>query len=209
MTLQPKGRKNRMTANKALELFRAHGGVMRSCDALAQGIHRDTLSRLRAIGQINPMARGVYCLADLPPLSQPDLVAVSCKAPRAVICLISALAFHDLTAEVPHVVDCALPRGAEPPLIDYPPLQIYWFSPAAYAAGIAVYTVDSIPLRVYNPEKTLADCFKYRNRLGLDTVLDALRRYRTKYGLRSEALMRYARLCRVHNVMRPYLEAML
>lgn len=198
-----------MTANKALELFRSHGGVMRSCDALTAGIHRVTLSRLRDSGKIKPLARGVYCLADLPPLSQPDLIAVSRKVPRAVICLTSALAFHELTSEVPHVVDCAMPRGSEPPRVDYPPLRIYWFTPAAYSEGIAVHMVDGIPVRVYNPEKTLADCFKHRNKLGMDTVLDALRRYRVKFGLRSEALMRYARICRVQNVMLPYLEAML
>jgi len=182
---------------------------MRSCDALTAGVHSDTLSRLRKNGMIKPLARGLYCLSDLPPFTQPDLIAVSRKIPRAVICLISALAFHELTGEVPHVVDCALPRGSEPPRVDYPPLRIYWFTPAAYAEGVAVHRVDGISVRVYNPEKTLADCFKYRHKVGMDTILEALRRYRTKFGLRSEALMRYARICRVQNVMRPYLEALL
>jgi predicted transcriptional regulator of viral defense system len=201
--------KPRLTKEEALRLFRAHGGVMRLREAQAAGIHPATLYRLRDQGTIRVMARGLYCLADLPPQVHPDLVAVSRKVPRAVICLVSALAFHELTAEVPHAVECALPRGMEPPRLDYPPLRVYWFGPAAYAEGIEPHVVDGTTVRVYSPEKALADCFKYRKRLGMDTVLDALRRYRAKYGLRAEALMRCARICRVQNVMRPYLEATL
>jgi len=190
-------------------LFRAHGGVMRLREVKAAGIHPATLYRLRDEGAIRGMARGLYCLADLPPQVHPDLVTVSRKVPRAVICLVSALAFHELTAEVPHAVEIALPRGTEPPRLDHPPLRVYWFSAAAYGEGIESHVVDGSTLRVYSPEKTLADCFKYRKRLGMDTVLDALRRYRAKFGLRVDALMRCARMCRVQNVMRPYLEATL
>jgi predicted transcriptional regulator of viral defense system len=155
------------------------------------------------------MARGLYCLSDLPPQTQPDLVTVSRKVPQAVICLVSALAFHELTVEVPHAVDVALPRGAEPPRLVHPPVHIYWFSAAAYTEGVEIHTVDGTDLRVYSPEKTLADCFKYRNGLGMETVLDALRQYRSKRALRVDELMRFARICRVHNVIRPYLEASL
>ena len=197
-----------MTAEKALGLFRGHGGTMRSREARALGVHQATLVRLTARGKIKALSRGVYGLADLPRLSQPDLVAVSRKTPRTVICLVSALAFHGLTDEVPHQVDCAIPRGTRPPHLDYPPLRIFQFKPATYAEGVDVHTVDGTPVRVYNPEKTIADCFKYRNRLGMDTVLDALRRYRSRGRLKVDDLMRYARLSRVQNVMRPYLEAM-
>jgi predicted transcriptional regulator of viral defense system len=198
-----------MTAERAVKCFRAHGGVMRVRDAKTEGIHPVTLYQLRDRGIITAMARGLYRLRDLPPQTQPDLVTVSRKAPRAVICLVSALAFHELTAEVPHVVDCALPRGSEPPRFDYPPVHIYWFGAAAYSKGIETHTVDGSRIRVYSPEKTIADCFKYRKSLGMETVLDALRRYHSKYGLRVESLMRFARICRVHNVMRPYLEALM
>jgi len=198
-----------MTRAKALELFRAQGGILRSCNALALGIHPATLARLRDEKQIQPLARGLYCLADLPPLTQPDLIAVSRKIPQAVICLISALALHGLTDEVPHTVDCALPRNARSPRLAYPPLRVFRFSPPVFNAGVEVQTIDGHAVRVYGPEKTLADCFKYRHKLGLDTVLEALRRYRSKYGLRVERLMRYARLCRVQKVMQPYLEASL
>ncbi len=198
-----------MTAERTVKCFRGHGGIMRVRDAISEGIHPATLYRLRDDGVIKAMARGLYRLSDLPPQTQPDLVTISRKVPRAVICLVSALAFHEMTAEVPHVVDCALPRGAEPPRFDYPPVHVYWFSTAAYSEGIETHSVDGSSVRVYSPEKTIADCFKYRKRLGMETVLDALRRYRTKYGLRVETITRYARICRVHNVMRPYLESSL
>jgi predicted transcriptional regulator of viral defense system len=198
-----------MTAERVMKCFRANGGIMRVRDAHGEGIHPATLYRLREQGVIKAMARGLYCLSDLQPQTQPDLITVSRKAPRAVICLVSALAFHELTAEVPHVVDCALPRGAEPPRFDYPPVHVYWFTAAAYSEGIEIHKVDGSRVRVYSPEKTIADCFKYRKKLGMETVLDALRRYRAKYGLRVEDLMRFARICRVHNVMHPYLEASL
>lgn len=201
--------KRRVTKEEGLRLFRAHGGVMRLREATAAGIHPATLYRLRDEGAVRVMARGLYCLADQTPQVHPDLITVSRKVPRAVICLVSALAFHELTVEVPHAVECALPRGTEPPRLDHPPLRVYWFSAAAYGEGIESHVVDGSTVRVYSPEKTLADCFKYRTRLGMDTVLDALRRYRAKFGLRADALMRCARVCRVQNVMRPYLEATL
>lgn len=205
----PENRKRRITAHRALEVFSAHGGVMRVREAIAEGIHPGTLYGLKEQGAIKSMARGLYGLADLPPLSQPDLVTISRMVPRAVICLLSALAFHGLTEEIPHAIDCALPRGTEPPRLTYPPLKIYWFSAAAYSEGIAELSVDGHAIHVYTPEKTIADCFKYRNKLGMDTVLDALRRYRAKFGLHSDELVHYARVCRVQNVMRPYLEALL
>ena len=200
---------NDVTTERALKAFREHGGLLRLSEARAAGIHPATLYRLRDTGTIRVLTRGLYGLSDMPRQSQPDLVTVCRATPRGVICLVSALAWHGLTAEIPHVVDCALPRGVRPPRLAYPPLRVFWFGPEAYAQGIETPVVDGSQLRVYSPEKTLADCFKFRNTLGLDTALDALRRYRAKFALRSEELMRYARLCRVHRVMQPYLEASL
>lgn len=190
-------------------IFRDHGGILRFVEAKRCGIAPATLYRLRDQGVIQNMGRGLYRLAGGPPLTQPDLVALACKIPRAVICLVSALAFHDLTDEVPHVVEYALPRGAEPPRLEYPPTHLYWFSGKAYSEGIESHEVDGIPVRLYSPEKTIADCFKYRNKIGMDVALEAVRRYRTHRPFRAEELMRFARICRVRNVMKPYLEAML
>jgi predicted transcriptional regulator of viral defense system len=153
--------------------------------------------------------RGVYALANRPPQSQPDLVTASRAAPRGVICLVSALAWHRLTDQIPHAVDCAFPRGVRPPRLAHPPIRPFWFSPAAYKQGIEIHRVDGCSVRMYSPEKTIADCFKFRNKIGLDTVLDALRRYRETVGLRSDKLMKYARVCRVQKIMQPYLEASL
>jgi predicted transcriptional regulator of viral defense system len=177
--------------------------------ALRLGIHPRTLYALRDRGELEQLSRGLYRLADLPPLGDPDLVTVALKVPKGIICLISALAFHELTTQTPHAVDVALPRGAERPRLDYPPLRLFWFGLRAYREGVQEHLLDGVLVRVYSPEKTLADSFKYRNRLGLDTAIEALRRYRERGRPDIEALLRAARACRVERVMRPYLEALL
>ena len=155
------------------------------------------------------LSRGLYRLADLPALSNPDLVTVALKIPAGVVCLISALAYHEITTQIPHEVHVALPRGTEPPRLKHPPLRVFWFTGRSFTEGIETHKVDGIRLRVYSPEKTLADCFKYRNKLGLDTVLEALRLYRSRKRPNVDELMKFARVCRVEKVMRPYLEALL
>ena len=196
-------------ADAVKKTFRDHGGILRFVEARQYGISPATLYRLRDQGVIQPMARGLYRLAESPPLAHPDLIAVARKIPQAVICLISALAFHELTDEVPHAVEYALPRGSEPPRLEWPPTHLYWFTGPAYSEGIETHVVDGSPIRVYGPEKTITDCFKYRNKTGMDVVLEAVRRYRASRRFRADELMRYARICRVHNVIKPYLEATL
>jgi predicted transcriptional regulator of viral defense system len=155
------------------------------------------------------ISRGLYRLADMAPLSDPDLVVVALRAPRAVVCLISALALHELTTQIPSWVYVALPRGAARPALDHPPLRIFWFSGDAYSAGVEVRRVDDAEVRLYNSAKTIADCFKYRNKIGLDVALEALRLYRKRRDFDVDALLHYARICRVARVMRPYVEALL
>ena len=125
------------------------------------------------------------------------------------MCLLSALRFHELTTQIPHEVHLALERGSEPPRLDFPPLRLFWFSGPAFSEGIDSHKIDGIEVRVYSPEKTVADCFKYRNKLGVDVAVEALRLYRRCKRARLDELMRLARVCRVERVMRPYLEAML
>ena len=194
---------------KALRIFREHGGIMRTHEALDAGIHPETLYALRDSGALERMARGLYRLAGEPPLAEPDLVIVARKVPSGVICLISALAFHDLTTQIPHAVHVAIPSVAEAPRLEYPPLRIFRFGGESYAAGIERSEIDGVHVPIYGPEKTIADCFKYRNRIGLDVALDALRAYRRRGKVDGEAILRYARICRVERVMRPYLEAIL
>jgi predicted transcriptional regulator of viral defense system len=191
----------------AVDLFRKHNGVLHTAEALRLGIHPRTLYALRDAGVLVRLSRGLYRLADLPPLANPDLVIVALRLPQAVICLVSALAFYDLTTQVPHAVDVALHGGTARPALDYPPLRTFWFSGPAWAEGVEVHQLDDTPVRIYDPEKTVADCFKFRHKLGMDIALEALRLYRKRKDFSIELLLRYARICRVEKVMRPYLEA--
>jgi predicted transcriptional regulator of viral defense system len=195
--------------HRAEGLFRERGGMMRMAEAVRAGVHRRTLYALRDAGVLEQLGRGLYRLADAPPLSHPDLVAVARRAPRGVVCLISALAFHDLTTQVPHEVYLAVPRDSEPPRIDHPPVRAFRFGPRAFGEGVETHVLDGVAVRVYAREKTLADCFKYRNVVGLDTALEALRRYKEQGRIDADAVLRFARACRVEKVIRPYLEAVL
>ena len=194
---------------RALRLIGTLGGTVRTTEATRRGIPTRVLYRLRDAGKVEQHSRGVYRLASLSPASAPDLMVVAARFPKAVLCLISALAFHELTEEVPHEVHIALPRGAEQPRLDHPPLQVVRMSPTCLRAGVETHTIDGLALRVYSPAKTVADCFKFRNRVGLETALAALKALRRRRGFDVEQLLRFARVCRVEKVMRPYVEAIL
>ncbi|HEB87121.1 MAG TPA: transcriptional regulator [Gammaproteobacteria bacterium] len=191
------------------EIFRQHGGQLRMSEAIKYGISRYSLYKMRDSGVLEQVSRGIYRLVDLPPISQPDLVTVSLRFPKAVICLISALSYHGITTQIPHEVSVAVPRGARMPSLGYPPIHAYKFSTDAFIAGIEKHQIDGITVQIYNAEKTLADCFKYRNKLGKDVVLEALKIYRSQKKFNMERLLEYARVCRVEKVMKPYLESSL
>ena len=192
-----------------IAIFRKHGGQLRMSEAIAHGITRYILYSLRDKGIIKQVSRGVYRLVELPPLSNPDLVTVSLRYPSAVICLISALSYHNITTQIPHLVSVAVPRTSRIPSLGYPPVQAHRFSNEAYNSGIENHAIDGVSVKIYTPEKTLADCFKFRNKVGLDTVVEAIRFYRERRSIKVDDLMRYAKICRVNRVMRPYLEAIL
>ena len=164
---------------------------------------------MRDDGTLETVSRGVFRLADSEPLGNPDLVTVATRVQNGVVCLISALAFHEITTQIPHKVHVALQRGSERSRLDYPPIKLYWFSDKSYSAGVETHELDGVSVRIYSPEKTLADCFKFRNKIGLDTAVEAVRFYRERRSVNVDALMRYAAICRVEKVMRPYLEALL
>jgi len=178
-------------------------------EAVDAGISRRTLYALRDEGLLEQLSRGVYRLASLPGLEAPDLLAVAARVPNGVVCLISALAFHDLTTQIPHAVDVAIARGAAKPRVDYPPVNVYWFSGEAFTSGIETVTIDDKPIRVYGAEKSIADAFKYRNKIGMEVALEALRSWRTQRTSNVERLLRFGRICRVERVISPYLEAMM
>jgi predicted transcriptional regulator of viral defense system len=163
---------------------------------------------MRDAGVLERLGRGVYRLADLPPLGNPDLVTVALRVPEGVICLVSALAFHEITTQIPHEVYIALNRGAQPPRLDHPPIRLFWFTGQAFAAGIETHEMDGVCVRVYGAAKTVADCFKYRNKLGLDMAVESMKLFlRQRRGDPGE-LLKFARVCRVERAMRPYLEAL-
>jgi predicted transcriptional regulator of viral defense system len=198
------------TLAQARQIFAARKGMLRTSEAIRLGIHPRTLYLLRALGDIEQIGRGLYRLSDAPPLTNPDLVPIALRIPRAVICLISALAYHRLTIQVPHAVDLALPSHAQVPKVDRIPLRVFWFSEPAFSAGVEVVTIDEVPVRMYSPEKTIADCFKYRNKIGVDVAVEALRTYRERTRKPNvQAMLRYAQIWRVAKLMRPYLEAVL
>jgi len=189
------------------EIFRKHGGQLRMSQAIKYGITRYMLYSLRDKGVIEQVSRGIYRLAELPPISDPDLVTVSLRFPDTVICLISALAYHDITTQIPHAVSVAVARNSRTPSLDYPPIQAHRFSNKAYGSGIETHLIDGVPVKIYCPEKTLADCFKFRNKIGMDVALEALKLYKERKKFNPIELLDYAKICRVAMVMRPYLEA--
>ena len=195
--------------HRAVAVFKKHGGILHTAQAIRAGIHPSTLYAMRDAGTLEVVSRGVYRLAGSTPLGNPDLVIVATRVPGGVICLISALAFHELTTQIPHEVHVALPRGAEKPRLDHPPVTTYRFSGKAFTEGVEIHKIDGVRISVYSPEKTLADCFKFRNKVGLDTAVEAVRLYRERKKVRVDDVMRYAAICRVNKIIRPYLEAFL
>jgi len=190
-------------------LFRRAGGILRMSDALRLGITRRRLYVMRDAGIIEPLSRGLYRLSALAPLSHPDLVAAALRIPEGIICLVSALDFHGLTTQIPREVQVAIERGEkEPPCIDYPPVRVFRFSGPAFHEGADSHILDGVEVRIYGPEKTLADCFKFRNRLGLDIAMEALKRWWERPARDIDGLIRHAGNCRVDRIIRPYLEAL-
>jgi len=200
--------KNEPREARVRDAFRRAGGVLRTTPALRAGVHPRDLYALRDAGVLEQVSRGVYRLANLPPFGEPDLVTVALRVPKAVIALVSALHFHGLTTEIPHEVSVALPQGMSRPRLDWPPLRVYWLSGAMFTSGIETHERDGVRLRVYGAAKTVADCFKFRNRLGIEVAVEALRTGIEERKITSAELLRAARTCRVGRIVRPYLEAL-
>lgn len=182
--------------------------MVRTSSAQKAGIHTRDLYLLRDMGVLRMLERGLYGLADWEPPSKPDLIQIALKMPNAIICLLSALSFYELTTNIPHEVHVALRRGSEPPRLTWPPLKVYWFSEAAYEEGIRTPEVDSVNIKIYSEEKTLADCFKYRNKIGLDVCIEAMRLYYERRKWKLDDLRRYAKVDRVWAAMQPYVDSL-
>lgn len=181
---------------------------MRTAEAIAAGVHPRTLYRLRDEGILVALSRGVYRLAELPEPADPDLLVVTTRVPRAVVCLVSALALHELTTEIPHEVHIALPRGTRTPKLDYPPLRVFRLSGDAFTAGVEHHRVDEVEVPVYDAEKTIADCFRFRNKIGTTVATEALSAWLKRGKTSIPKLLEYARIDGVERVILPYLEAL-
>ncbi len=190
-----------------LELIRKQG-VVRSADLRPKGIPREYLSRLHKDGVLRRASRGVYYLPDSELTEQHSLAEASKIAPRGIVCLLSSLRFHELTTQSPFEVWLALDRKAHRPEGDGVPLHVVRFSGRALTTGVEEHLIEGVKVRVYSSAKTVADCFKYRNKIGLDVALEALRDYQKSDGASADELWKYAKICRVANVMRPYMEAL-
>jgi predicted transcriptional regulator of viral defense system len=193
----------------AAAIFERHDGVMRTSEVLAAGVQPRTLYWMRDAGHLERLSRGVYHLAahDLP--EKPDVAAVMRRTPKAVLCLVSALDLHELGTQIPAEVQIALPRDVRPPRIDYPRVRIFHMSSQSLAAGIEERRAEGVVLRVFNVAKTVADCFKFRSSVGQDVALEALQEAIRERRAAPAEIMEYARIDRVQNVIRPYLEALL
>lgn len=193
---------------EALEVFEAAGGTLRTREALDAGIHPRDLYALRDSGKLEQISRGLYRLASLPELSEPDLVTVALRVPKAVITLLSALHFHGLTSEIPHAVSIALPRGTATPRLNWPPLEVHRYSGERFSHGMETHQIDGVEVRVYSPAKTVADCFRFRRQVSTEVAVEGLRETLAERKATAAEVMRAAKICGVDSVVRPYLEAM-
>lgn len=195
------------THNQRVLNLASQKGLLRASDLDAISAPRVVLTRLTAAGLLEKVGRGLYRLPDAQVSEFESLGTIATKVPQAVFCLLTALQFHELTTQLPRQIWIAMPRGSHPPRVDYPPVKMVQFTGDAYSAGIEEVERDGVRLRVYGVAKTVADCFKHRNKIGLDVALEALKDARARSKASVDDIRRFAKICRVANVMRPYLES--
>lgn len=182
-------------------------GVVRAREIRKAGIHPEYLRRLCKSGHLTRTGRGLYVLAD-GDFTEHHSLAEACKrVPHGIICLLSALSYHEISTQNPHQIWMAIDRAMRKPKVDYPSIRIFRFSGPSLKEGIEEKKIEGVSVRVYNPAKTVADCFKYRNKVGIDVAIEALKECWRSRRFTIDELVRYARICRVRNIMRPYIEA--
>ena len=191
------------------DFFQEHGGVARFSAMLKAGFHADSLASLEKEGKVEKIGRGLYRLMDHSIEAHPDLVMATLQAPRGVICLITALAFHEATDEIPRQIDIAIPRLTHANKIKYPPVKFYRFSKSSWEAGIEEHMVDGHKIRVYSLAKTIADCFKFRSKVGIDVAREALKTALDERKVKINDVMGFAKICRVDGIIKPIMEAII
>jgi len=183
-------------------------GVVRVRDVKERDFHPEHLRRLVQKGHLMRLSRGVYAPVDFEATEHHGLAQVSIRMPQSVVCLLSALLFHDLTTQLPRKVWIAIPPKARAPSLEWPPVEVHRFSGRSFSEGWTEHQLEGVSVRVFDPAKTVADCFKFRNTVGLDVAMEALRDCLRQKCATVDELIHYAKICRVDTVMRPYLEAM-
>ena len=193
------------TENAILEMARKTG-VIRACEIREAGLHPEYLRKLCKSGHLIRTSRGLYSLAD-GDITEHHSLAEACKRiPHGIICLLSALSYHEIGTQNPHQIWMAIDRTMRKPKVDYPPIRIFRFSGPSLKEGIEEKKIEGVSVRVYNPAKTVADCFKYRNKVGIDVAIEALKECWRSRRCEIDKLVHYARICRVSNIIQPYME---
>jgi len=192
-----------------LKVFRQHNGLARTGDLLKVGVQSRTVRALLEQGKIEKVSRGLYRLIEYECPANASLVEVAKIAPNGIVCLLSSLSFHELTTQSPIEVYLAVKRDTWRPRVQYPPIRVFVFSGEAFSAGVEKHQIDNHEVRVYSPAKTVCDCLKFRNKIGRDVAVEAMRDYLRRRDRDLEELRRYAKICRVEKLLSQYLEAML
>ena len=191
------------------KVFKTHNGFARTKDILVAGIHPRDIKRIRDEGRIIRVKRGLYRFTNIPLISNQGFIDLARAIPEGVICLLSALSYYELTTFNPSVISMAICRGSREPKIEYPPVEFYHFSKKQFEAGINKIKIKGHEIRIYNPEKTICDCFRYRNKLGLDIAKEGLSEYLKRKDRNLEKLLEYAEICRIKPLLQTWLNAMI
>jgi predicted transcriptional regulator of viral defense system len=198
----------RHSARDKLVLAFQKGSAFTLTEARNAGISSRTLYRLCESGDAIRLSRGVFQAVDASSPASPDYASIAKRVPKGVLCLVSALYHHELSTEIPRTVHLAIHRNASIPKLDFPKLRVFRMSSPSFDFGVEQAVIDGVELQVYSREKTIADCFKYRNRLGVDLAVEALRYYMTTQDRNPGLVLEMAAVCRVAKIIRPYLEAL-
>lgn len=200
--------KSKALRDQALKIFKSHGGMLRTSEAIKAGIHPRILYELRDTGKIEKVQKGLYSLINLPDIEDYDLVTISKKIPDGVICLISALYYHRLTVQIPRWVDIAIHQKYSPPFIKHPPVQFHWFSNKVFKSGIEKHNISRVEVQIYSKEKSIVDCFRLRKKVGREIAIEALKTYLQNEKINIDLLYKFAIESRVLNIIKPYIQAL-
>ncbi len=194
---------------KIIKILKTRNGYARSKDILAEGIHQRDIRSILDKGIVIKVKNGLYRLSDIPVISNQSFIDLACAVPEGVICLLSALSYYELTTFNPSVISMAIHRKSWRPKIEYPPVEFYYFSKKQFEAGIDKIKIRDHKINIYCREKTICDCFRYRNKLGIDIAKEGLSEYIKQKDRNLEKLLKYAEICRVKTLMEIWINAMI